>query len=103
MITSVLSLLLSIQILLSGTAYTAPARIHPAPSAFTRSSQEAPVETRLWWGLIDPEMSTWFARLPMEGSREDERIVWDWSWRGFLAALFGIPAEKEASPDASCA
>lgn len=52
--------------------------------------------TRLWWGLIDPELSTWFSRLPMED--EDQPILWDFSWQGFLAALFGQPLVKEVSP-----
>lgn len=99
MTNSVLSLLLSLQLLLSGATCFSPVQTSLPPIA--RAAQEAPVEQRLWWGLIDPEMSAWFARLPLDEGREDDRILWDWSWRGFLAALFGIPAEKEASPDAS--
>ena len=61
----------------------------------------APQESRLWWGLIDPEMSLWCAQLPRQESAPDSRILWDWSWRGFLAALFGIPVVEEVSADAA--
>lgn len=86
-----LSLLLSAQIFLS-TA--------PFPQHALQPTCAAAKETRLWWGLIDPELSTWFALLPSAEVPEDKPILWDWSWRGFLAALFGMPMAKEASADA---
>lgn len=38
-----------------------------------------------WWGLIAPELALNCARLPEDG--------WDWSFRGFLRALFGLKGE----------
>ncbi len=54
-----------------------------------------------WWGMIDPEASLWLARLP-ESTEGD--LLWDWSFSGFLKALFHhvlpkLPV-KEALPDA---
>ena len=87
-----LSMLLSALLLLSSS---------PCPQNVpTPSEASAPGEIRLWWGLIDPELSTWFARLPMETDSADASILWDWSWCGFLAALFSQPMAKEAGPDA---
>ena len=68
----------------------------PAPARPLQVTQ--PQATRLWWGLIDPELSTWFSRLPMEDGNEP--ILWDFSWQSFLAALFGQPVIKEVSPHA---
>lgn len=45
-----------------------------------------------WWGLIDPDTARWFARVP----GADGKGGWDWSWRGFLAALRSRTA-KEAT------
>lgn len=87
-----LSMLLSAQLLLSSAPCTQGI---PTPPGASFSG-----EVRLWWGLIDPELSTWFARLPMETDDADDTILWDWSWRGFLAALFGQPLVKEAGSDA---
>lgn len=95
-----LSLLLAVQMLLCGTVHPAPAA---APASLARNAQETSSPARLWWGLIDPELSLWFAQLSPEDEDGEERILWDWSWRGFLAALFGIPAEKEAPAHAACA
>ncbi|MBQ8555614.1 MAG: stage II sporulation protein R [Clostridia bacterium] len=39
-----------------------------------------------WWGLIDPLLSLWCARVP---DMEAEPITWDWSWQAFIAALTG--------------
>ena len=52
-----------------------------------------PHASKVWWGLIDPELSLWFARIPEE---TEEPILWDWSWRGFFAALFPQSLVKEA-------
>ena len=41
-----------------------------------------------WWGLIDPELSLWFARLP---GQADEAPAWDWSLHGLLQALLTLP------------
>ena len=55
---------------------------------------------KLWWGMLDPELSAWFARIPDEAAEADLPLHWNWSWRSFLAALFDQPLLKEASPDA---
>lgn len=39
-----------------------------------------------WWGLIDPELAVRCAALP-------ETDLWDWSFMGFLRALFNIRGE----------
>lgn len=91
MIRTVLSLALSVQ-LLCGTPPS------PHPSALTLDAAHQAVPVPLWWSLIDPELSLWFARIPEETSPEKDRVLWDWSWRGFLAALFGQPlVQQEAS------
>ena len=82
-----LSLLLAAQ-LFSQTPQIAP-RL-PAP----------PQETKRWWGMIDPELSLWFSRLPREDA-ENAPVMWDFSWRGFLAALFGQPLLMEEGSDAA--
>ena len=56
-------------------------------------------ETRLWWGMIDPELSLWFSRLP--DAEETQPVIWDYSWRGLLAALFGWPEVMEVESDAA--
>ena len=94
MTNTILSLLLCLQLL------AAPLLPAPADAAVPT---DAPAQSRLWWGLIDPELSAWFSRLPMEEENAEEPILWDWSWRGFLAALFGVPMEKEAASDAAFA
>lgn len=84
-----LSLLLSMQLLLAD----APPLALPESSASPAHPMQ---ENRLMWGLIDPELSAWFALLPADGAvEEDTRVLWDWSWRSFLAALFGDPVVKE--------
>lgn len=79
MMNPLLSLLLSMQIFLT------------LPAGARQPYVSAPIqETRLMWGLIDPELSAWFALLPAEDApEEDAPVLWDWSWRGFLAAIFG--------------
>ncbi len=42
---------------------------------------------RNWWGLLDPETSLAFAAIAGE---EDVPVLWDWSWKALLAALFGL-------------
>ncbi len=80
MLTMILSYLLAAQMMLS-----------PAPAALP----QAPViQTPLFWGMIDPELSVWFSRVPQEG-QPDKRVLWDFSWRGFLAALIGQPLLTE--------
>ena len=49
---------------------------------------------KTWWGLIDPDLALWFSRLPEE---TDGTGLWDWSWRGFLNALFPQSVFKEDS------
>ena len=72
----------------------------PAPSTIDAPADSQAV--RLWWGLIDPELSLWFSRLPLEET-DDKPILWDFSWRGFLAALFGTPIVTEEVTNASLA
>ena len=72
----------------------------PAPS--TIDVPEDSQAVRLWWGLIDPELSLWFSRLPLEET-EDKPVLWDFSWRGFLAALFGTPIMPEVVSNAGLA
>lgn len=81
----ILALILSLQMTFSAPLTTT------LPAALSDAAQPA----RLWWGLIDPELSLWFSRLPLEEDA-DEPVLWDFSWRGFLAALFGQPMTKEA-------
>lgn len=45
-------------------------------------------EGRNWWGLLDPELSLRAACVP-QVTPEDGSIVWDWSIRALLSALFG--------------
>ena len=40
-----------------------------------------------WWGLLDPSTSLSMAVI---GDAEDGEVLWDWSWAGLLAALFGL-------------
>ena len=72
----------------------------PAARMPSVPAQTTAAPARLWWGMIDPELSLWFARLPM-AEAEDAPVLWDFSWQGFLAALFGQPMTKEASPHAA--
>lgn len=87
-----LSLLLSLQLL----CVQFPAS-QPIPVPRDRTPQTQP----LFWGMLDPELSVWFARLPQEAS--DSALHWDWSWRGFWAALFEQPLLKEVANDATAA
>lgn len=86
---TILSLLLSAQLLCAA----------PQPQALSMQASPQAAPARLWWSLIDPELSLWFARLPDESSAPEstpdrERVIWDWSWRGFLAAIWGRPLVK---------
>ena len=86
MVTILLSLLLTLQLTL-----TDPPSVLPADAA----AQPCP----LWWGMIDPELSAWFARLPDETDDSRRPVLWNWSWRSFWAALTNHSIVKEA-PDA---
>lgn len=88
---SILSLLLVLQLLTA-----AP---HGSTISFSPDEAASAQPSRLWWGLIDPELSLWFSRLPLDEDSEAP-VLWDWSWQGFLAALFGHPMTKEAIPHA---
>ena len=102
MLNPMLSLLLSLQLLCSGTTLSP---VQPStsyqPLALARTTQNSPEVQRVVWGLIDPELATWFSHIPSEETEWEERILWDWSWRGFLAALFECPVVKEAQFDAA--
>ena len=76
------------------------AQLMCSPSPSTQNVPPESGQSRLWWGLIDPEMSLWFSRLPMD-EEEDAPVLWDFSFRGFLAALFGTPLLTEEVPDAA--
>ena len=80
MLTMILSYLLDAQMM----AAPAPAAVPEAPA----------VPTPLFWGMIDPELSLWFSRTPQEGP-SGKPVMWDFSWRGFLAALIGQPMLME--------
>ncbi len=96
MVNTALTLLLSAQLICSMPRT-------PAPAAMTAPIPQTSIqESRLWWGMIDPELSAWLARLPME-KEADKPILWDWSWRNFLAALFGQDSAKEEITDAPSA
>ncbi len=87
---SLLTLLLALQIALCTLIpSTAPRKDSPAPQ-------------QLFFGMLDPSLSAWFARVPFAQEEEErkETVLWDWSWRGFLASLFGQPLVKEADGDA---
>ncbi len=88
---AILSWILSLQMLLATPIY--PQDAQPCP--LTRLPTDQAQETRLWWGLIDPELSLWFSRLPERAPAPDAPVLWDFSWRGFLAALFGQPIIEE--------
>lgn len=64
----------------------------PAPSVPQLPHTEAPHPQQLFWGMIDPELALWFSRVPEDA---DESLRWDWSWRGFLSALFPQSLVKE--------
>ena len=87
MMNALLSLLLSIQLALPMQPAAAPQRLyhHPTQTAHPQ---------KIWWGLIDPGLALWFSRIPADA---DDGILWDWSWRGFFAALFCQPLVKEDS------
>ena len=87
MMNALLSLLLSIQLALPMQPAAAPQRLyhHPTQTAHPQ---------KIWWGLIDPDLALWFSRIPDES---EDRILWDWSWHGFFAALFCQPLVKEDS------
>ena len=102
MLNAALSLFLAMQLFTSGTLFSHGECAAPLqPARLSLPAQPCLEAQPVFWGLIDPELSTWFSRLPSDESEQDERILWDWSWRGFLAALFGCPVVKEAQFDAA--
>ena len=85
-----LSLILSAQLFLSGTS------LFPAPEALTNSFPSIEKQQVLW-GLIDPQLAVWCTRLPEKQENEaSPGVLWDWSWHGFLTALFRSIVLKEA-------
>ena len=84
MTNTLLTLLLALQLTLSEQP-TVPQKMVYRPGYDARPQQT-------WWGLIDPELALWFARLPEETG---DSVRWDWSWEGFLAALFPQSPVKE--------
>lgn len=51
-----------------------------------------------WWGLVDPELSLRAAAVP--SGESDGPPAWDWSLRGFLSALLGLPMDVWEGNDA---
>ena len=97
MTATILSCILSAQLFLS--APLSSGQVHADLSLVPHPQVQA---ERLWWGLIDPDLSAWFSRIPMEeNEKTDEPVRWDWSWRGFLAALFNWAPVKEGACDAA--
>ena len=86
MTNTLLALLLSFQLAL-------PMQHAEPQKALYHPRQHTQAE-KTWWGLIDPELALWFARLPGEA---EDTILWDWSWQGFFSALFPQPLIKEDS------
>lgn len=82
-----LSLLLALQL-------TRPTPLPPSPASTDVQPRQ------LWWGMIDPELSAWFARIPDDQEVDALPILWNWSWRGIFAALKSQPIVQEAA-DAS--
>lgn len=99
MLNTLLSLLLSMQLFLCSAA-PLPADPAAGGQALSLSAGSPARATRLWWGMIDPELAAWFARLPLEQEEEEKTILWDWSWRGFLAAIFPTFQAEEGCTDA---
>ena len=85
---TILSLLLSAQLLVSTP---------PAAATLSCVPQTQVQETRLWWGLIDPELSLWFCAPRQEEDQADAPVLWDFSWRSLWAAIFRQPLVKEAA------
>jgi hypothetical protein len=79
-----LSLLLALQLTFTNLTTVPPA----APDVQPR---------QLWWGMIDPELSAWFARCPDADKSETQPILWNWSFRSIWAALTSQPIVKEAA------
>ena len=86
MTNTLLTLLLTLQLALPGQP-AAPQKMVYRPGYDARPLQ-------VWWGLIDPDLALWFARVPADN---DAAFHWDWSWEGFLAALFPQSPVKEVS------
>ena len=86
MMNTLLTLLLSLQL-------TLPAQLAAPQNMVYHPGYDARPQ-KVWWGLIDPELALWFARVPEENGTAG---LWDWSWRGFFSALFCQPLVKEDS------
>lgn len=93
MFSILISLILILQLMLPCPA------LSPQDTRFLPRDAQ-PQAHRLMWGMIDPELSAWFARIPMNGETDGLPIRWNWTWRGFWAALFEQPMLKEAAADA---
>lgn len=59
--------------------------------------QATPQPRQMWWGMIDPELSSWFAHIPDEDANSSLPVLWNWSWRSFWAALTRQPLVQEAA------
>ena len=94
MLAILLSLMLALQMTLP--ALPVPVRYD---SVYTRVQEEPRME-RLMWGMLDPELSAWYARVPSGTGMDTSPIAWRWGWQAFWAALFQQPIVKEASGNA---
>lgn len=94
MLAILLSLMLALQMLLPGSPV--PVR---QDSVYPRVQEEPRME-RLMWGMLDPELSAWYARVPSEAGTDARPVVWRWGWHAFWAALLQQPIVKEASGNA---
>ena len=92
MTSTLLSMLLSLQILFSTTDQSPALR----PHTMVLTPHEQVEINRVWWGMTDPETSLWFSRIPSDDPQPRTPVIWDFSWRGFLAALFGPSIIQEA-------
>ncbi len=93
MFSILISLMLALQLM-----FSCPSPLPQDTRILPRYAQPQP--HRLMWGMIDPELSLWFARIPMNRETDGLPIRWNWTWRGFWAALFEQPMLKEAAADA---
>ena len=59
--------------------------------------QAPPQPRQMWWGMIDPELSSWFAHIPDEDANSSLPVLRNWSRRSFWAALTRQPLVQEAA------
>ena len=67
----------------------------PAAGMHAESKTCAATPARLWWGMIDPELSLLMACTGRTDTTQP--VIWDWSWRAFWAALLHLPMTAEGA------